>query len=212
MALELMPIGLDQYYDLFCDHGLLGLALLERGDPNIYFNDKKSDLINALKLNHQIKDNYLLDMPAQEIDLLPSSGIFMLGVGGILMSEVLRKWDEKGLIIDNQYFLLGPNYYELKLRACLRELGFSLIKRSFVWEGGHGYEFFLVQKKLGEVDNTNLLKFDPLYWEEQLKSCPHAKTHLLKKYTSLNKKRELTRFEGNFKASLGTFLTNFNIS
>lgn len=206
MALNLMPMGMEHYYDLFCDHGLLGLALKERGDKKVYFNDKKLALIDEINRNHHIESEYLLAGPAQDISLLPKSGIFMLGVGGLLMAEILNIWHERGLILENQIFLLGPNYYELTLRSCLDKLGLSLLKRSFIWELGYGYEFFLVQRKVGHKLESPWLDFDESFWLEQVKAGNGAKDHLLKKYFSLQEKRQVTDFEGSFRASMGTFL------
>ncbi len=205
MAFQLMPKDLYCYFDLFCDHGLLGLHMRENSLAQVFFNDKRGALLREINEKYGIGEEHLLDCPAENISFPSSSGLFLLGVGGILMAEVLKSWHERSQLHPDQYFVLGPNYYEFHLRQTLKELNFQLIKRSFVWEKGQGYELFLVRWQ-EDCDQELWQNFDHEFWRGCLGEDPHAETYLRQKYKSWLKKRQISEVERAYKEEMGTFL------
>lgn len=206
-ALELMPRGLEHYYDLFCDHGLLGMAARDREDQaSIWWNDINDALMDKVKERFELPENSLLRGEAQDLEIRSSSGVFLLGVGGHLISECLRHWQRvEFLNRPEQYFVLGPTYYLIPLRQCLADLGAHLVKRAFVWERGVGHELYLVSFP-SERSPENWFSFDENFWLGILKEVPQGHEYLQKRYVSLQKNRHLSAEQKAYATALGQFL------
>lgn len=163
-------------YDLYCDHGKVGESFLS--DRMVFFNDIQDNLLNQIKERTSLSSENFLSGPAQDLTFLPNSIIFMMGVGGHLMIECFEKWfsEKRENLICGQKFLVSAHYYLAELGEVLAGLDAYCLKKSFIWEGGRGYEHFLISfdQNLGEKFKT----FDEKFWGKAIVDYPNALTYL----------------------------------
>ena len=136
-------------YDLCCDHGLLGLAALDRGlVPAVSLIDRSPSVIATLKERCQIylePDSRRMIMCMNGSDLQPVSGpatIVIAGVGGQTIVDILE-----GIYCDRpleQRLLLGPHRGEAKLLDWLSEQGWEIQQRKLVIEKGREHSLLQV--------------------------------------------------------------------
>jgi tRNA A22 N-methylase len=212
-ALELMPKGFEVYYDLFCDHGLLGYALKESFNKKVIFNDSQEGITLRLKENFHLGESEIELGKAQDLIFKENSGVFMLGVGGHLLNECFLNWEKcrKENLYGGHTFVIGAHYYQLELREVLRALGAELLDQKFVYERGEGYEILLVnffEKYLG--DGKNILDFDELYWSQVVRDEPLAMRYLEKRAKSISKVRNPSVQQLQFGTSLRHFMNKVN--
>lgn len=151
--------GYQHIWDCCCDHGLLGMCLLERNAAeNIHFVDIVPDLID--KLNFELtakypsfaKGNSQWQTHCLDVANLPLNDrqdkhlIIIAGVGG---DEVINLVDEihsrfRHLDID---YLLCPVYHQYALRQQLRKLDLNLIDEALVKERKQFYELLLISSQ-----------------------------------------------------------------
>lgn len=208
-AIELMTSEKRYFYDLFCDHGLLGYELkLLYPKSTIIWNDKSPQVIASLiEKWPELSDNISLG-DAGELPLQNNSGIFMLGVGGHLMVTCLNSWRKLGVLYQQEnFFILGPTYYQLELRGALYELGARLEKRAFVWERGVGHELFGVtfSHPPPSLRDDRFLKFDDSFWKDCSKRDSKALAYLRKRNESLKKNRALKGWQLEYATNLEHF-------
>jgi len=126
-------------FDLFCDHGKVGLSLSNTLNNQVFFNDIRSELLEKLKINHGISQEFLVGGCAKNLSFSPGALIIMAGVGGRLMADCLESWKERGVLIDLN-FVFCPHYFELGLRDYLSSEGFTNSGTSIVTDRGRSYE------------------------------------------------------------------------
>lgn len=212
-ALELMPSHFEVFYDLFCDHGLLGQAAKKKFSKKVIFNDCREGIINRLKESLLIIDEEIEFSKAQMINLHGTAGVFMLGVGGHLIKECLSTWEKENQ--DNLYgghsFVLGPHYYHLELKEYLRALGAVLIDQRFVFERGEGYELYLIQFSKDYIGvGKNVLDFDENFWSGVVKEEPGAIKYLRKKAESFSRIKKPNSHQFEYASSLARFMAKIN--
>ena len=167
-------------WDCCCDHGLLGMRLLDRNAaPHIHFVDVSQKLIEQLKHKLQTHQTtspieskwyaHCLDAATIDISALNGKHLFVIaGVGGDLTSDIvsalIRGIDggPSKLEVD---FLLCPIRHHYTLRRALRRLGCNLKREVLVEENRRIYEVVLVSyqaengsRKYG--DNDKVLDFE----------------------------------------------------
>lgn len=139
-------------WDCCCDHGLLGLELLERTDARIHFVDIVPELIDRLteKLERHCADKadrwhtYCMDMA--RLPLQQEQGrqlVIIAGVGGDLLIQLLDALIQKHPDLDAD-FLLCPVYHQYAVRQKLIELKLSLLDEVLLREKQRYYELLLV--------------------------------------------------------------------
>lgn len=147
-------------WDCCCDHGLLGMTLLDRqAAPHVHFVDISEALIQKLErnltryCNDAIPQNQSWRSYAQDASTIPVSKftgrqlVVIAGVGGDLTKKIIES------LVRNQStyfqrcemdFLLCPVRHLFTLRKSLAELGFRLKKELLVEENSRIYEVMLV--------------------------------------------------------------------
>lgn len=165
---NLIDSKFDEIWDTCCDHGLLGLALLEsKKASKIHFVDSIPKIMEKLEsridsLELEFSHSYELHtLKAEKIKITsPNSLISICGVGGDLaigiLSEILKNNDlSKGEV------LISAQYHIFELRKFLKDHGFKLIKEELTFEGSRGYELLLVGLGKGsEIDPVGSALFD----------------------------------------------------
>jgi tRNA (adenine22-N1)-methyltransferase len=149
-----ISVPYNHIWDCCCDHGLLGLSLLDKKcAKTVHFVDVVPDLLNKIESTllqywQGFRDDWQVhcidaaNLPiAQYADNKTDSKhlIIIAGIGGDLMIELLSSlhW------ITDKYqveFILCPVHHNYKVREYLIAHGFRLIKESLVFENKRGYE------------------------------------------------------------------------
>ena len=143
-------------WDLCCDHGKLGLALLESHKASkVVFVDQVSSIMDDLSRKIQkIKDlspkRYeLLTLSAEKIQLEDQSLICLCGIGGDVAQTIMA-----GIIANNDcrnhQFLISAQYHMYDFRKFLISHDFKVLNEELVFEGKWGYELLLVQQGNGK--------------------------------------------------------------
>jgi len=138
------------FYDLFCDHGKVGQALLGE-DKQIYFNDKRIHLIDSLKeanSSHE-KNCHYLAKEAQDITFVQDSFIIAAGVGGLLMIECFEKWQRSHSkeLFDSLTFLTCPTYYDSELREYLKNKNYFVGEEKLCSDRGRIYDMQVISSR-----------------------------------------------------------------
>ncbi len=147
-------------WDCCCDHGFLGLKLLERqAASQIHFVDINEqlmvDLQSKLEL-HYASDPYIdrwqthcMDTAHLPLNGVPSEGdadchlIIIAGVGGERLTKLVKSilFAHPGMALE---FLLCPVHHNYKVRKAIAELGLGLITEHLLLENGRYYELIHV--------------------------------------------------------------------
>ena len=205
-SLALMPSDCVQYYDLFCDHGLVGKACLSHYQKPVFFNDKRIHLIDKLRAEVDLAPQHFIVKDARETCLLPNSGVFMLGVGGLLIVECLKRWKEARVEnFEKSKFLLGPTYYPVELLHYLGHNGFKILRKGFVFENKRGHELFLVE--VSESPQKGTL-FDEVFWRSVVEQGFGGLRYLKARMNSLEKIRNPKPFIFDYRNQLKKFLSS----
>ncbi|RZK11165.1 MAG: SAM-dependent methyltransferase [Flavobacterium sp.] len=170
----------DHIWDCCCDHGLLGAALLARhaGDV-IHFVDVVPELINQVetKLTHFYSQETSSTSAAKwqvhcmdvgELLLQPHDAkhlVIIAGVGGDLMSELVKSIYQRNLTADYD-FLLCPVHHQFTVRQQLIQLDFSLRTEVLVMENQRYYEVLLVSKATSKIQPT-IQAVGSLIWQSE---------------------------------------------
>ena len=146
----------EHIWDCCCDHGLLGAALLSRqAAPHIHFVDVVPNLMQELqrKLNRYYPattesnsqwQTHCID--AITLPLQDYNGrhlVIIAGVGGDLMTELVKAIYQKNPMLDID-FLLCPVHHQFTLRQQLIEFDFSLKNEVLIVENQRFYEILFV--------------------------------------------------------------------
>lgn len=144
----------DAFWDCCCDHGLLGMGLLEQyPQKTVHFVDQVSAITAKLagtlaQLNAQHYQVHTLN--AGFIDLPPAQHplIILAGIGGETAIELINSIESRHPS-GQRHYLISPNYQLYDLRTFLRQRGFSLIRESLVTENGRHNEILLISNSGG---------------------------------------------------------------
>ncbi|HCS64047.1 MAG TPA: SAM-dependent methyltransferase [Cellvibrio sp.] len=193
----------DHIWDCCCDHGLLGAALLSRqAAAHIHFVDIVPELM--CELENKLKQFYpripesnsqwqLHCMDVATLPLTEFGGkhlVIIAGVGGDLMSELVKAIYQKNPLVDID-FLLCPVHHQFTLRQQLIQLDFSLKTETLMIENQRFYEILLVS-----TDNNLHAKIDPigsLIWQSKTSEQAKIATDYLKKTLAHYHRMQLSR-------------------
>ena len=115
----LLAQGLDgqDFWDICCDHGLLGRAALRSGRfSEVHFNDQVPHVL--AKLRERAGAGLFHLCPAQNLDVELTGTVSIAGVGGFNIIKILSAWDESR-ILRAERILLNPMTHINELRDFL---------------------------------------------------------------------------------------------
>ncbi|OUR97915.1 hypothetical protein A9Q84_06890 [Halobacteriovorax marinus] len=165
---DLIESGYSEVWDTCCDHGLLGLAVIEENkSEKVHFVDQVPRIISSLK--RKIKSLAVIPEASFELHVLNAekikvsnekSLICICGVGGDvaigIISELLNRND-----LSQCDILISAQYHMFDLRKFLRDHGFLLKAEKLSFERSKGYELLLVSLSNGEdIDPIGSKLFD----------------------------------------------------
>ncbi len=153
-------------YDLFCDHGYLGGALLKSDARKVIFNDKRDHLIDKLRVKYENNEQAFFEAcEAENIVFEKNSVVVMAGVGGLKMISCFKRWLGTHDIecIKTLQFIISPHYYTFELRHFLITNGFKYNSEILVEDGKHIYEVANVELNRGAECS---IVFEKTIWEE----------------------------------------------
>jgi len=164
---EAVPDGYDDLWDLGCDHGRLGLALLEAGrGQRIHFVDRLPWLIEGVRerlAQHPPQHWSARAQDARDIVLNGSASelVLLAGVGADQTLAILNAVSERHPDIIPE-FLIAPSGPVFRLRHALRESGFRLLQEDFVMERRRGYQLLRVRRA---AEGTQELSLTGRFWQ-----------------------------------------------
>lgn len=151
----------DEIWDCCCDHGLLGMEILNRDIcQQVHFVDMVADITRKLEqnLNHFSANTYTITTgSAANIQLNTANKqlIILAGISGRTVISIM-----KGIIAlnhplqeltDNKQidisYLISPNYHLYEVREYLIQQGFYLVSETIVFENNKSNEIILVSTK-----------------------------------------------------------------
>lgn len=147
--LEQVPAGYDAIWDLCCDHGRLGMALLEtERAPLVHFNDSVPSIMADLeqRLRRYGAVNFQLHLASAEQLQLPDQGrqlLILTGVGDELSVRIIDALSDQ-LPAAQLDWLMSPANNLFQLRDALQQRHFGLIDEGLVFDNGRGYEWLYV--------------------------------------------------------------------
>ncbi len=154
----MVAVGYDHIWDCCCDHGLLGMLLLEkRKAGHLHFVDIVPNLLIEIekKLNryYQGKDHW--SVHCLDVAMLPIQQykqekhlVIIAGVGGELLVEFLTTLLPLTAKL-NIEFLLSPVHHTYQLRSFLIKQNCSLLSEKLIEENNRFYEVLLISNKEG---------------------------------------------------------------
>lgn len=148
---DAIPPGYDSVWDLGCDHGRLGMAVLESGRaPAVTFVDRLARITDPLqhRLTAYSAHGYrVLTEDARDL-MLPDTGRHLLvlaGVGDELMVAILEALAGQA-VAERFDWLLSPANNDFEVRNYLRRAGYGLLAEGLVIERGRGYEWLRLSR------------------------------------------------------------------
>ncbi len=201
----------DEYkeiWDTCCDHGKLGLSLLQNSDVDkVHFVDCVPGIMNVLK--SKLETRGLLEssrielhtMSAEEIKLSDAKSLICIcGVGGETAVEIIQ-----GLLknnsLTNHDLILCVQYKTPILRKFLIASGFRVQKEKLCFEGkwaheimnislGRGQEIDLIGKKMFDLTDSRHIGYisKSIKHYEKKSLVDSAYTEVLNLYKALNLK------------------------
>ena len=184
-----IPTGYDSVWDLCCDHGRLGMALIETGRaPEVHFNDCIEPIMADLKarLVRYSARGYTLHTVEAERLRLPDDGRHLLvlaGVGDEMTIRILEALSHTGTP-ERFDWLISPANNLFQVRRWLCEHGLGVLEEGLVFENGRGYEWLRVtldrQRAPEPVANP------APFWDGR---DPQHRTHLTKLVRHAHKQR-----------------------
>lgn len=147
-----IPEGYSHIWDCCCDHGLLGMALLEsRAQTQIHFVDQVPEItarLAHLLPPHNRAHYQVHTLNAADIELMPGTQhlLIMAGIGGETALELIRAIETRHPA-EERHYLLSPNYQLFTLRNFLQQQGFSLLAETLVTENKRHNEILLVSNQ-----------------------------------------------------------------
>lgn len=155
--------GTGPILDIGSDHAYLPIYLIKEKEIKSAiagevvkgpFEKAKNEVENE-KLSNQISvrlgNGFEVLKEEDKID-----SIFICGMGGILISEIIKNGEEEDKIPEHSRLILQANNKEKDLRKCLEELNYAIIEEDIVKEKEKFYEIIVAEKSQSVPDYTNL--------------------------------------------------------
>ncbi|MDX1587481.1 MAG: tRNA (adenine(22)-N(1))-methyltransferase TrmK [Oleiphilaceae bacterium] len=146
---QALPGRYEQVWDCCCDHGFLGLALLETGKAgHLTLVDQLPGLAAPLQalMADQDPQRYrirITDAASLTLTGCDSELVIVAGVGPDTLLSIVAGLC-RGNDCRHSEFLLSPNGDILRVRQGLQALGFALLAEGFVSERRRGYPWLRV--------------------------------------------------------------------
>lgn len=180
-----IPDNTTLLWDLCCDHGAVGRAVLEtRPDCEVIFNDIHKDIMARLgtQLQELEASNYQLNIgPAQNIQLSdqPNQAIVLAGVGAEQCIEILEQLftTPAGR---QAYLIVSPATKTYYVRKFLCQYGAHLLDEKVVIENKRGYEILCIQAESSsavKMHSTDQFLFGGV-WTDCVKQLTHLQKTL----------------------------------
>ncbi|MGX5172479.1 tRNA (adenine(22)-N(1))-methyltransferase TrmK [Aliikangiella sp. IMCC44653] len=149
LAIErLIPKSYTSIIDCCCDHGLLGIRLLQRNEPcQIIFNDRLQPILDNLKLRllaEPLANQNQWEIWSGDASLIkiPATGkhlVVIAGVGGDKTIALIRAIFNNNL--DSHFdLIICPVHHLYDVRKFLTQLPLGLVKEMIVEENKRFYE------------------------------------------------------------------------
>ena len=160
--------GYDHIWDGCCDHGDLGMALLQSQPSSVvHFVDVVENIIRTLndKLSCQYPDSSRWFTHCSDLNTLQLNHqdhkhlVIIAGVGGDLTAELV----ENLLQNNSQHqidFILCPVRQHFRLRQAMKALGLKLIDETLIKERNLFYEIIHIGKSGEEIHNCGSRMWD----------------------------------------------------
>ncbi len=112
-------------WDICCDHGILGLAALQSGHPEVIFVDQVVPILENLR--QKLKDSpqilpeqsdqrhRVLCLDAQNLSEKLYGTVVVAGVGGFKIADFISAWSDRQ-IISAKRFILSPHKDLIKVK------------------------------------------------------------------------------------------------
>lgn len=148
---DAIPPGYDEVWDLCCDHGRLGLALLESRRANqVHFVDQIDSIMVDLhrRLEQYGATGYQLHtLPAEQLVLTANTRplLVLAGVGDEVTQAIVSAVSEHNPDTQPDW-LISPANNLFQVRRNLQQLKFGLLEEGVVFENGRGYEWLVVSQ------------------------------------------------------------------
>ena len=149
-------------YDIGCDHGLLGLSFKSNPkvkgiyliDPNPYSVDIISKTLDADITEPSFI--YPMKINGEETKISdPNSLVFIAGMGGKTIINILKSWPSENLLNCSQ-IVLSPHRNLLELRSYLHQENFKLVGERVLTENNQFYEVLSVTKSKNNGPRVSL--------------------------------------------------------
>ncbi|MCJ8313747.1 MAG: tRNA (adenine(22)-N(1))-methyltransferase TrmK [Saccharospirillaceae bacterium] len=178
----------DEFWDLCCDHGFLGMKLFEKAKTSrVHLLDQVPKILDGLenkyaKFNDGRIEFRMQDAKTVELDATKNHMIVIAGVGGETLIEILE-----AIITNNPAakmdFALSPNSHIFQIRQFLQP-NFTLLSEDLINDANRLHEHILVRFTPNCAQSISLT--GDLFWQ----TSPFAKkyhTKLVKHYSLINK-------------------------
>lgn len=171
------------FYDICCDHGLIGLSIIvSKKAKKVIFNDQVNLICKELeekigayitKVEHSI---ICTDARLLQLEKTNKKFIAIAGIGGDLLINIVKNLMDQ--VDENDIFLLSPHTKVHKVRKFLIENNFISTKEVLIEENDKFYEVLLVKKS----DITNIELIGDLLWHENIDTSIKCLNEYIKYY------------------------------
>ena len=194
-------------WDCCCDHGLLGMSLLQRSSSeSVYFVDVlKQPLI---ELTEKLQQRFPIaefswkvlccDLKRVEIPQQNNQLFIIAGVGGDKTIEFVKSIFSKTTTLQVD-FLICSVHGNYRVRELLIELGYGLVDEAIIKENKRFYELIYFSKNspveisktgnsmwdFGNFEHLEYLNKTIQHFQKKAKAAPQKYTELLKDYEAL---------------------------
>jgi tRNA (adenine22-N1)-methyltransferase len=198
---NLIHTGYDVIWDCCCDHGYLGMHILQaKLCTTVHFNDQVSSITDALqkKLHTYGAVNYavITDSAAKlKLDENKKNLIILAGISGNTAIEIMQGIHRLNPQANIDY-LLSPNYQILEVREYLISRDFALVHEELVFENAQTYEVIYISAQKHEQRKKTLTLTGEM-WEI---GNPQHQQYLAK--LMFNYKNKMAQSAENFRAEM----------
>jgi tRNA (adenine22-N1)-methyltransferase len=196
--LRCIPEQTDEVWDLCCDHGAIGRAVIESNpDCTVVFNDIHPDIMTRLGdalTQFNARRYRLITAPAQTITLPANKRltVILAGVGAEQCIEILNNLFKQPAA-DNAYFIISPATKTYFVRQFLCQNSVFLANEQVVTENRRSYEIICIQRQPASgttlMTRTAAFLFGQCWRPEGDNHLPHLKKQL--NYYQSSRKNDL---------------------
>lgn len=171
------------FYDICCDHGLIGLSIIKyKKAKKVIFNDQVSLICERLErklvsyiptIEHSV---ICVDATLLKLDTNNRKFITIAGIGGDLLIKIVKNMLDQ--VDENDIFLLSAHTKIHKVRRFLMENNFISTKEVLIEENDKFYEVLLVKKS----DITNIKLIGDSLWHENTDTSIRCLNEYIKYY------------------------------